>query len=181
MPADAPPNNASRPPDRPAGPPPWRVEGAPPGHGPDGPKKPRPAWVRFGWMLVLLLALNWIISSFLLAPPARTAVSYTFFTTQVTANNVSEITSTGDTIEGTFRKKTSYTPSGETKAEEVDRFKTQRPSFADDRLFAQLQGNNVPVNANPPDAPAPIWQQVLVGFGPTILLVGLLIWVSRRM
>jgi cell division protease FtsH len=180
MPADAPPTNSNRSSDRPSGPPPWRVEGAPPGHGTDAPKKPRPAWQRFGWMLVVLLALNWIISSFLLAPPSRTAVSYTFFTTQVTSNNVSEITSTGDTIEGTFRKKTSYTPSGE-KAEDVERFKTQRPSFADDRLFAELQGNNVPVNANPPDAPAPIWQQILVGFGPTILLVGLLVWVSRRM
>jgi cell division protease FtsH len=174
-------SNANRSNDRPAGPPPWRVEGAPPGHGSDTPKKPRPAWMRFGWMLVLLLAANWIISSFLLAPPARTAVSYTFFSTQVTTNNVSEITSTGDTIEGTFRKKTAYTASGETKSEQVDRFKTQRPSFADDRLFAELQGNNVPVNANPPDAPAPIWQQILVGFGPTLLLVGLLFWVSRRM
>src|SRR3954447_4672572 len=113
MPADAP-NKPNRSTDRPAGPPPWRVEGAPPGHGADGPKKPRPAWQRFGWMLVLLLALNWIISSGPLAPPSRTAVSYTFFTTQVTANNVAEITSTGDTIEGTFRKATSYTPSGET-------------------------------------------------------------------
>ena len=181
MPADAPNNSNRSSNDRPAGPPPWRVEGAPPGHGADSPKKPRPAWLRFGWMLVLLLALNWVISSFLLAPPSRTAVSYTFFTTQVTANNVSEITSTGDTIEGTFRKSTSYTPSGETKAESVERFKTQRPSFADDRLFAELQANNVPVNANPPDAPAPIWQQILVGFGPTLLLVGLLFWVSRRM
>jgi cell division protease FtsH len=181
MPADAPNNSNRSTNDRPAGPPPWRVEGAPPGHGTDSPKKPRPAWLRFGWMLVLLLAVNWIISSFLLAPPSRTAVSYTFFTTQVAANNVSEITSTGDTIEGAFRKATSYTPSGETKAENVDRFKTQRPSFADDRLFASLQANNVPVNANPPDAPAPVWQQILVGFGPTLLLVGLLFWVSRRM
>jgi cell division protease FtsH len=181
MPAEAPPNNSTRSSDRPAGPPPWRVEGAPPGHGTESPKKPRPAWMRFGWMLVLLLAANWIISSFLLAPPARTAVSYTFFTAQVTANNISDISSTGDTIEGTFRKKTSYTPSGETKAESVDRFKTQRPSFADDRLFAELQANNVPVNAKPPDAPAPVWQQILVGFGPTLLLVGLLVWVSRRM
>jgi cell division protease FtsH len=181
MPADAPNNSPRSTNDRPAGPPPWRVEGAPPGHGADSPKKPRPAWMRFGWMLVLLLAANWIISSFLLAPPSRTAVSYTFFSTQVGANNVAEITSTGDTIEGTFRKSTSYTPSGETKAENVERFKTQRPSFADDRLFASLQASNVPVNANPPDAPAPIWQQILVGFGPTLLLVGLLFWVSRRM
>ncbi|MDT4994898.1 MAG: cell division protease FtsH, partial [Actinoplanes sp.] len=37
-----------------------------------------------------------------------------------------------------------------------------------------------PVNAKPPDAPAPVWQQLLVGFGPTLLLVGLLIWFMRR-
>jgi cell division protease FtsH len=164
--------------------PPWRVEGAPPGGGgPDTPKR-RPVWLRFGWMLLVLLALNWIISSVLLAPPARTAVSYTYFLTQVQAKNVSEITSTGDTIEGAFTKKAAYTPTttnGETgKTEQVDRFTTQRPSFAADNLFAMLQANGVPVNANPPDAPAPVWQQLLVGFGPTLLLVGLLFWVMRR-
>jgi cell division protease FtsH len=158
--------------------PPWRVEGAPQG-GPDAPKR-RPAWMRFGWILLILLVLNWIISSFLLAPAPRTAVSYTYFLTQVQANNVSEITSTADTIEGTLKKATSYTPTDSTKAEQVDRFTTQRPSFAADNLFAQLQANGVPVNANPPDAPAPIWQQLLVGFGPTLLLVGLLFWVFRR-
>ncbi|HEX5205267.1 ATP-dependent zinc metalloprotease FtsH [Paractinoplanes rhizophilus] len=176
MPADAP-----QPPAQPPRPHPWRVEGAPPGHGQDPqPPRQRPAWVRFGWMLLVLLAINWVISSVLLSPPERTSVSYTFFLTQVQAANVAEITSTGDTIEGQFTKKVSYTPSGETKAEEVDRFTTQRPSFADDNLFAQLQTNKVPVNANPPDAPAPIWQQILVGFGPTLLLVGLFIWISRR-
>ncbi|WP_433361395.1 ATP-dependent zinc metalloprotease FtsH [Actinoplanes sp. CA-142083] len=176
MPADAP-----KPPAQNTRPHPWRVEGAPPGHGQDPqPPKQRPAWFRFGWMLLVLLAINWVISSVLLAPPERTSVSYTFFLTQVQAANVAEITSTADTIEGQFTKQVSYTPSGETKAEEVERFTTQRPSFADDNLFAQLQTNKVPVNANPPDAPAPIWQQILVGFGPTILLVGLFIWISRR-
>jgi cell division protease FtsH len=176
MPADAP-----TPPNQHQRPHPWRVEGAPPGHGQEPqPPKQRPAWFRFGWMLLILLAVNWIISSVLLAPPARTSVSYTFFLTQVQAANVAEITSTADTIEGQFTKKVSYTASGETKSKEVDRFTTQRPSFADDNLFAQLQSNKVPVNANPPDAPAPIWQQILVGFGPTILLVGLFWWISRR-
>jgi cell division protease FtsH len=157
------------------------VEGAPAGSGPGAPKKPRPAWQRFGWMLILLLAANWIISSVLLAPEARTSVSYTFFLTQVQSANVAEITSTADTIEGAFKAKASYTPSGETKAEQVTRFTTQRPSFADDDLFAMLQSNGVPVNANPPDAPPPIWRQLLVGFGPTLLLVGLIFWVGRRM
>ena len=176
MAADAP-----KPPAQNHRPHPWRVEGAPPDHNqtPEPPKQ-RPAWFRFGWMLLILLAVNWIISSVLLAPPQRTSVSYTFFLTQVSAVNVAEITSTGDTIEGQFTKQVAYTPSGETKSEQVERFTTQRPSFADDNLFAQLQSNNVPVNANPPDAPAPIWQQLLVGFGPTILLVGLFYFISRR-
>ncbi|MBU2668377.1 ATP-dependent zinc metalloprotease FtsH [Actinoplanes bogorensis] len=132
-------------------------------------------------MLVVLLALNWIISSFFLAPPERTSVSYTFFLSQVQANNVAEITSTADTIEGSFKAEAAYTPTGETKSEQVQRFTTQRPSFAEDNLFASLQSNDVPVNANSPDAPRPIWQQLLIGFGPTILLVALFIWISRRM
>jgi cell division protease FtsH len=162
---------------------PWRVEGAPPpagGGGPDTPKR-RPAWLRFGWVLLVLLVVNWIISSAMLGPASRTSVSYTFFLTQVKSANVAEITSTSDTIEGTFKRKASYTPAGGTKAEDVDRFTTQRPSFADDNLFAMLQANGVPVNAKPPDRPAPVWQQLLVGFGPTLLLVGLLFWASRRL
>ncbi|WP_236048949.1 ATP-dependent zinc metalloprotease FtsH [Paractinoplanes ovalisporus] len=175
MPADSP--NA-KPPERPH---PWRVEGAPSGNPPGGPKGSRSTWLRFGGMLVVLLALNWIISSFFLAPPERAPVSYTFFLSQVQADNVSEITSTADTIEGQFKKETAYTPTGETKSEQVERFTTQRPSFAEDNLFASLQANDVPVNANPPDAARPVWQQLLIGFGPTILLVALFIWISRRM
>ena len=162
---------------------PWKVEGHPEGDqapAPQPPKKQRPVWVRFGWMLIVLLALNWIVSSFLLAPAERTPVAYTYFLTQVDAKNISEVTSTGDTIEGTFTTKASYTPVGEKTAVEVTRFTTERPSFADDSLFAKLLANGVPVNAKPPDAPAPVWQQLLVGFGPTLLLVGLLVWFLRR-
>jgi cell division protease FtsH len=171
------------PPKRPSdnrGTPPWKVEGAPGGAGGPNSPKNRPVWMRFGWILLVLLALNWIVSSFILAPQPRTAVSYTFFLTQVDARNVRDITSTADTIEGTFIKKTPYTPADAKKAVQADRFTTQRPSFASDNLFAKLQTNGVTVNANPPDAPRPVWQQLLLGFGPTLLFVGLLIWFMRR-
>ncbi len=165
-----------REPTTPEKPPPWRVEGHP-GAAPPGP--PRMRWSRFWWLLLVLLVVNWIVSSVLLGPAPRTKVSYTFFTTQVDASNVKEITSTGDTIEGTFKKKVGYPP--ETKnADQVDRFTTQRPSFAGDDLFKRLQAEGALVNANPPDQPAPLWQQILVGFGPTLLFVGLLIWFFRR-
>ncbi|WP_213003384.1 ATP-dependent zinc metalloprotease FtsH [Winogradskya consettensis] len=167
-------------PKDPSPPPPWKVEGHPGGAPGTPAPKQRPAWMRFGWLLLALLAVNWIVSSFILAPPERTAVSYTYFLTQVDAKNIGDITSTGDTIEGSLKAEASYTPVGEKKAEKVTRFTTQRPSFADDSLFTKLQTDGVQVNANPPDAPAPIWQQLLVGFGPTLLLVGLLIWFLRR-
>ena len=157
--------------------PPWRVEGVreqPPKQRSSGPN-----WRRFWWLLVIALVLNWVITSLLLGPEPRTKVSYTFFLTQVDGRNISEITSTGDTITGQFRKKVAYPPDAR-NATQVDRFSTQRPSFADDNLFSKLQSTGVLVNANPPDQSAPLWEQVLLGFGPTLLFVGLLIWFFRR-
>src|SRR6266581_3510141 len=144
--------------DRPTSAPPWRVEGMP------KPAGRRPNWSRFWWFVLILLVVNWIVSSLLLAPPSRTKVSYTFFVSQVDASNVQEITSTADTIEGTFKHKVPY-PSGTTNPTQVDRFTTQRPSFAQDNLFQELQAKGVLVNANPPDQPAPLWQQLILGVG----------------
>jgi cell division protease FtsH len=123
--------------------------------------------------------INWIVMSVALAPPSRTDVSYTFFTDQLNATNVQTVTSTADTIQGDFKKEVDYPP-GSKDATQVDLFTTQRPSFANDDLLGTLEAKGVTVNANPPDAPPPVWQQVLVGFGPTLLFVGLLLWFLRR-
>ncbi|HZS21336.1 MAG TPA: ATP-dependent metallopeptidase FtsH/Yme1/Tma family protein, partial [Pseudonocardiaceae bacterium] len=128
--------------------PPWRVEGLPGrSNGPSPPR--RPSWSRFWWVLLGLLAVNWIVSALLLGPAPRTAVSYTFFVQQVDTGNVKEITSTADRIEGVFKHQVPYPPST-SDAKPVDRFSTQRPSFADDALFQKLQDHGVVVNANPP-------------------------------
>jgi cell division protease FtsH len=155
--------------------PPWRVEGDPD----QSPQGRRPRWSRFWWLLLALLAVNWIVASLMLGPSARTKVSYTFFTAQVDAGNVKEITSTADTIQGVFKKKVAYPPDAK-DAKQVDRFTTERPSFASDDLYKRLADKGVLVNANPPDQPRPLWQQVLVGFGPTLLFIGLLVWFLRR-
>jgi cell division protease FtsH len=163
----------------PAAKPPWRVEGMGGDPAPDG-RPARSPWARFWWLLIVLLAVNWIISSLLLGPSPRDTVSYTFFTQQVSAGNVAEVTSTAETIEGSFKKAVSYTPQGG-KAEQVERFTTQRPTFAQDDLFQQLQSHGVPVNANPPDQGPSVLVQLLLGFGPTLLLVWLLVSFGRRL
>ena len=161
---------------------PWRVEGDRTA-GQPGSDQPggRPGWARLWWLWLALLAVNWIIASVMLSPEPRTQVAYTFFLSQVTATNVGSITSTGESIEGDLKTPVSYTPPQGGDAEQVTRFRTQRPTFANDNLFQQLQSSGVPVNANPPDAGAPVWQQLLFGFGPTLLLVWLLVSATRRM
>jgi cell division protease FtsH len=158
-------------------PPPWRVEGVDgEGQAPERPRRPR--WTRFWWVpVVVLLAANWVVSSQLLGPADREKVSYTFFLTQVDADNIREVTATGDTVEGVFQRRVDYPPGS---GEDVGRFTTERPSFADDDLFRRLQANGVQVNAEPPDRPAPWWQQLLLGFGPTVVFVGLLFWLGQR-
>jgi cell division protease FtsH len=132
------------------------------------------------WALVAVFFLiNWLVMSLALGPPARTNVSYTFFTDQLAADNIGTVTSTADTIQGKFTKEVAYPP-GSKNAEQVGLFTTQRPSFADDDLLATLEAKDVTVNANSPDAPPSLWRQVLLGFGPTLLFVGLLLWVARR-
>ena len=177
----APPQPASRPgqPQPPGDRAPWKVEGAPPQPGGTGTK---PDWRRAArrtwWLVLLALIVNWIIASTLMAP-SRTTVSYTFFRQQVQAGNVAEVTSTGDSIEGTFRAAAKYPPNvGDAK--DVTDFTTQRPAFGDDGLTALLLEKNVEVNARPADS-APVWQQLLVGFGPTLLFIGLGVWFFRRM
>jgi len=121
--------------------------------------------------------VNWLLSSWFLAPAARTDISYTFFRDQVEAGKVAEITSTDDAIQGRFTEEVRYPP-GE-KGEPVTRFTTHRPSFAEDDLFQLLEQKEVEVSARPLPGPS-LMERLLLGFGPTLLLVGLFLLIARR-
>jgi cell division protease FtsH len=98
-----------------------------------------------------------------------------FFLAQVRADNVKEISSQGETIQGHFRREVTY---NKTK---TDRFKTQVPTFANtDQLSALLQQHKVTINAEPIGQGRGFLYTLLVGFGPTLLIVGLFIFLARR-
>lgn len=61
-----------------------------------------------------------------------------------------------------------------THAVKVQQFTTERPTFANDQLFQRLQATGVMVSANPPSQGPPLWEQLLLWFGPALLLGGLL-------
>jgi cell division protease FtsH len=157
---------------------PWRVEGARRSGGDTGPERPRLFGPRFWWILLGLLVLNWVLSAMLVRAPERTEVPYTLFRAQVEAGNVASVTGIEDAIDGDFKNPVRVPVDDQTQ--EVTRFSTRRPSFAaDDNLWALLTEHNVEVSAEPPPGPS-LLERVLLGFGPTLLLVGLFVLLARR-
>ena len=155
--------------------------GAPPaprGSSPAPPQLPRfrpgRAWIVF---VLALLAFNFYLGSRATQPPARIRVPYSpFFLQRVRDGHVKEITSKGTAIQGTFTRKERYAGSRPTT-----RFQTEVPAFADNNALSRLlQRKGVIVNAQPLDTGVPWWENLLLGFGPTILFVFLLFWLMRR-
>jgi cell division protease FtsH len=133
-------------------------------------------------LLVLgLLALNLWISSNALQPAARVQIPYSpTFLHYVGVNNVSQISSTGDSIQGTFKNAITY-PSNSKSAQPTTLFSTQIPSFAsNEQLFKLLANHQVTINAHPVQSSPSLISELLFGFGPTILLVLLFVWLMRR-
>ncbi|MGH3857458.1 MAG: hypothetical protein ACRDR6_29030 [Pseudonocardiaceae bacterium] len=56
---------------------------------------------------------------------------------------------------------------------------SHRPAFANDNLFELLQSKDVEINAKPETGP-PLWERLLLGLLPALLLVGLFVLLSRR-
>jgi cell division protease FtsH len=159
--------------------PPWRLEGAPPEaeRSRNGRRAWRPPGGRvFWWTVVTLLAVNWYVASRVAPQEERAEVAYTYFREQVDSGNVAEVTSTGGKIRGSFRSPVD--PPGE-KSDEATEFETVRPEFADDELLGLLVDNDVEVKADEPGG-RPLLEMLLISFGPTILLVGLFVFLMRR-
>jgi cell division protease FtsH len=158
-------------------PPLWRLEGAPAGHGWGQTKGKRP-WYRRNsmWLVVIaLLAVNWFVASRIHHKEHSAKVPYTYFREQVQRGNVSDVASTSQTIQGAFRRPVDPPGGG---ADAVSKFRTVRPEFADDHLLDLLVRHGVQVKAAEQSAP-PLLITLLVSFGPTLLLVGLVFSVAK--
>jgi cell division protease FtsH len=162
----------------------WRVAPAPDGRGaPETPKKTPPHRSRgFMWFVAGLLAFN-LLSVLLLSPSGQRRVDVPFspyFLSQVQSGRVASIASKGDTIQGTFKSPVSY-PANGTQATSTTLFATQVPSFwNNNQLTALLRSEGVQVNAQSTTQTTPLIVSVLLGFGPTLLIVGLFVLFARR-
>jgi cell division protease FtsH len=137
----------------------------------------------FLWFVVILIAINWL-SLLVFAPSSgqpRVTVSFNpYFLEQVKSGQVKSISSKGDTIQGTFKSKLRY-PASDKQATPTTLFATEVPSFWNgSQLAALLQEKRVEVNAKSTSQSTSLLSELLLGFGPTLLIVGLFVLLAKR-
>jgi cell division protease FtsH len=152
---------------------------------PEADRKDEPTPKRFDWRNVLiftgLLLLNYVVVSFFFSEAANPRVEIPYrptFVEQLRDGNVATITAKGTTVEGTFEKAVQY-PDDEAVA--TTNFSTEVPEFADrQELDGLLETKGVEVTAKPTTRDTPLWQTILVYFGPALLFFGLWYAYMRR-
>ncbi len=153
---------------------------------------------RFWIILLVLLALNWLlVPLFFPEQQNRVTVPYTFFRQQVAAGNVSEITSQGNDIQGTFKQPVvdpnaarTATAQAQSPTQQAGQnqppqtyteFATQSPAFTQDQeILDLLLKQGVIINARPLQEPRSVLLTLLLSFAPTLLLLGGFFWLTTR-
>jgi cell division protease FtsH len=161
---------------------PWRVEG---GREPDtsksggrGPRFRFPRWLL--WLTLGLLLLNILVARQVPDDGGRINVPFSFFQEELRKGNVIEVNAQGDIVQGKFKNETKPADAAkDVKAD--DRFETTLPTFVDtEQLSGELEDKDVEVNAETIDTGRSPLLDFFLFFGPTILLVGLFIFLMRR-
>jgi cell division protease FtsH len=164
----------------------WHVAPAPDGRGmpEQAPRTPPPhRRPGFLWFVLILIAVNWI--AVLAFRPStgepRVRVPFNpFFLQTVESGQVKSISTKGNTVQGTFTTKLRYPPN-DSKATPTTRFATEIPTFWNGaQLSAQLKEKGVQINAESTTKSQSLLVVLLLGFGPTLLIVGLFVLLARR-
>lgn len=134
-----------------------------------------------GWIgLVVAVLVVFVIALLVLSffnEGTEPTISYTEFSKQVDNDNITKIYSKGDAIQGQL-KTAQANPDGGAK---YTKFKTQRPSFADDKLWQNLETHHVTVTASPVVQQRSFLSNLLISLAPIVILVLLWMFFARRL
>ncbi|HEY8776222.1 MAG TPA: ATP-dependent zinc metalloprotease FtsH [Gaiellaceae bacterium] len=131
--------------------------------------------------VIAAFVLNYWVASRSLSEPPLIRIPYSpLFLNEIRQGNVDRITSKGASLQGLFKTPVRYPPTG-SGSRSAQGFSTLIPSFADTAALSKLlEQNQVVINAEPLQSAAAWWETLLYGFGPTFLLIGLLVLLMRR-
>jgi cell division protease FtsH len=159
---------------------PWRTEGLP--EDPTAtPKKPEWNW---GKVLLRALLIYGAVFAFLTIQDRMNgpqAISYSEFDKQVEAGNIAEVFARGHTIQGALRTEKSVPEAKpKTGGSSYKRFSTERPVFAQDDLMTRLEKSKATVRATPLVEERGLLANLLISFGPILLLVLFSFWLFKK-
>lgn len=150
-----------------------------------GPFSPR--WLPNIRIVVLLLGIFmlWNLLSFRPEQPTVN-LSYSDFLEQVRGGNVTQVEIVDQQISGDFEEAIQPPADAQIRGgipfaaepEQVSQFTTILPASGDDRLLPLLDDQQVVINANVPQ-PSLLFN-VLLAFGPALLIVGLIVFMMRQ-
>ena len=103
-------------------------------------------------------------------------ISYTEFSRQVEADNIAKIYSKGDAIQGELKKARDAPGDGG----KFTKFRTQRPAFAEDDLWQELNSRGVTVTAEPVVKERGALTNLLISLAPIVIIVAVWIFIARR-
>ncbi|GGW75361.1 ATP-dependent zinc metalloprotease FtsH [Streptomyces lucensis JCM 4490] len=156
---------------------PWRAEGTPD----ESPRRPGGRLRGGKWWGLLVTAVVVFLLAYVglnyLGQGNEPTISYTEFSKEVGDGNVAKIYSKGDAIQGQLKSPRANPDGGG----EYTKFRTQRPAFADDRLWQNLSSHGVTVTARPVVQERGLLSNVLISLIPIVLLVAVWVFFARRM
>ena len=129
---------------------------------------------------------NYVATQLFFPEPAAITIPYTFFKQQVEAGNVADVTSVGESIQGSFKTKTDVSapgtpsrrpPTHPSRAPRCSSGRSGRPSRT---RTSRGAWTTRAWSSRRVDENASSWFKLLVGFGPTLLLIAAFVWLSRR-
>ncbi|MFJ9817888.1 ATP-dependent zinc metalloprotease FtsH [Streptomyces sp. NPDC101151] len=155
---------------------PWRAEGTPD----ESPRRPGGGLRGGKWWGLLVTAVIVFLLAYVglnyLGQGNEPTISYTEFSKEVGDGNVAKIYSKGDAIQGQLKSPRANPDGGG----DYTKFRTQRPAFADDRLWQNLSSHGVTVTARPVVQERSFLSNLLISLIPIVILVAVWIFFSRR-
>jgi len=132
-------------------------------------------WRLLIWLLLALAVLPWLWGQF--SAETNPEINYSTFRQQLRQGNVTEVTISGERIEGEFAEPVEQEVDGETV--EQDAFLTYVPSVGDEDLLNLLEEQEVEVTTEPTSDFS--WMSLLVSALPFLLLIGVGYFFLSRM
>jgi cell division protease FtsH len=138
-----------------------------------------PSWrtlAAFGLAFVLVFLFNTVFSP---KETPRYDITYTEFVSQLEASNIKSLVIDKLNVQGELKDKISIPHQGQKESLGVVLFRSSLPIFQGDDLLKKLREKNVPVTVKPEEKPS-LFEQLLIGVLPWVLIVGIWIWYMKR-